>query len=245
MFLFTPIIPICYWALWKPERAFIGGWRRRALWLVVILLGLWIALAASGPQPFFSLLFIVYPLVYGVLLRYRVRALVIRASAGRIGRFLVVFVLLWLSESFAALDSAITAHDPLPRHMVNYIGFYLGLALVITLFLSRWRFTFSALFTVGGLWGVLVERQFAGASLLLSGDIVSFVVFASVIFPVYGLYLAGPFLLFHEEWSANSHTSRWRSIFLMVAVTVVPLLTWGLWIALLRLFGMDTTILVV
>jgi hypothetical protein len=243
--LVAPIIPICYWALWKPARAFQSGWRRRTLWLLAVLLVIYMMLAASGPEPFFSLLFIIYPILYGVLLRQIVRRCISPATFGRLRLFFVVFVLLWASELFAAIDSAIAHQDPLIRHMANYIGFYIGLALVVTWFLSRWRYTFPSLFSIGGLWGVLIEQQFLGIKILLNGDIATFLSFASVIFPVYGFYLAGPFLLFYEEWSVHPHTNRWQGLLLLLAVVVVPLLFWGLWFILLSLLGWDTTVLVV
>lgn len=241
--IFGLVILLCYWALWQPERAFGRGWRRRALWLVVAGYGLLVALAATGPQPFYSLLFIVYPLLYGVLLRRPVRALLRRVVAKPVGRFVVVFGLLWFSELFAALD--IADRDPVGRHMIVYIGFYVGLALVIVWAYNHWRYSFAALFTIGGLWGVLVERQFAGTMMLASGNIPTFLVFASLIFGVYGFFLAGPYLLFYEEFSANPRRSRWQQVALFIAVAVIPLVTWALWSLLLAALGFDTTVLVV
>jgi hypothetical protein len=236
--LFGLVIVICYWALRQPEAAFKPGWKRRAIALAVLAYGVIVLLSAWSGSPFYSLLFVAYPLIYGVLLRRPVRALV-----NRINPVIVVFGLLWFSELFAALD--IADRDPVGRHMVVYAGFYVGLALVVTFFLSRWRFTFATLFTVGGLWGVLIEQQFAGPVMLLAGDFAGFALFASLIFGVYGLYLAGPFLLFYEEWSANPNRSRLQAPLLLVAVAGVPLLTWAIWTGLLGLLGYDTTVLVV
>jgi len=241
--IFGLVIILCYWALWQPEKAFKRGWRRSTLWLIVLGYGSLSLLAATGTKSFWSLGFIIFPILYAVLLRDSVRRLITRIKHSSIGRFSVVFVLIWFSEIFAALD--IASYDPLRRHMIVYIGFYVGQALVIVFFLTRWRYTFPLLFTVGGLWGVLVERQFAGTTMLVSGNIFGFLTFASIIFPVYGFYLAGPYLLFYEEWSTNPHTSRWQNVLLFVSVAVFPLVTWTLWTALLGWLGLDTKVFVV
>jgi hypothetical protein len=241
--VFGLVIVICYWALWQPERSFRRGWRRRLLWLVALGYAALAGLAATGEKPFFSPLFIVFPLLYSVLLRKGVRRLFAGLIRSRNGRYILVFALIWFSEIFAALD--IASYDPLGRHMLNYVGFYIGLALVIVFFLSRWRYRFPALFTVGGLWGILVEQQFLGSKMLLSGNIIGFLIFASIVFPVYGFYLAGPYLLMYEELSENPRFSRWQYILLFIALSIVPFVTWGIWTLLLKLLGADTTVYVV
>ncbi|MEP6988706.1 MAG: hypothetical protein ABI970_24105 [Chloroflexota bacterium] len=241
--IFGLVIVICYWALWQPERAFRRGARCWLLWLVVIGYTSLAALASTGEKPFFSPLFIVFPILYGVLLRGVIRRLFAGLIRSRLGRYSLVFALLWFSEIFAALD--IASYDPLGRHMLIYVGFYIGLALVIVYFLSHWRFTFPALFTLGGLWGLLVEQQFLGSKMLLSGNIIGFLIFASITFPVYGFYLAGPYLLLYEELSPNPRTSRWQYILLFIALTLIPFVTWGIWTLLLKLLGADTTVYVV
>lgn len=241
---FGLVMAVCYWALRQPTQVFVRGARRWAVWAIALAyLGLTL-LGAAGQQPFtFALLFIAFPLLYSVLLRGAVRRLIRGLRRSRAGQWGVVFALVWFSEVFAALD--IAHYDPVGRHMIVYIGFYIGLALVIVFFQSRWRFSVPALLTLGGLWGLLVERQFAGSKMLLSGDIAGFLIFASIVFGVYGFYLAGPRLLFHEEWSANPPASRWQHLLLFVAVAVVPMLTWALWVLLLGAVGFDTTVYVV
>lgn len=241
--IFVLVIVICYWALWQPERAFVSGWRRWVLWLVVMVYSGLVVLATTGEKPFYSPLFVVFPLLYAVLLRGTVRSLLGRWKQSRIGQAIIIFLLIWFSEIFAALD--IASYDPIGRHMWNYIGFYIGLTLVIVFFLSRWRITFPALFTVGGLWGILVEQQFLGSKILLSGNLSGFQIFASIVFPVYGSYLVGPYLLFYEEWKITTTRTRWQYVLLFVALTVIPLVTWSIWTLLLNAFGMDTTVYIV
>ena len=96
-------------------------------------------------------------------------------------------------------------------------------------------------YVIGGLWGVLIEQQFRGPSLLLSGALLDFLAFGSFIFPVYGLYLAGPRLLFQEEINTELELapSKTMYLFLFIAVSVVPLAVWGLWNGLLTAIGID------
>jgi len=94
---------------------------------------------------------------------------------------------------------------------------------------------------VGGLWGVLVEQQYAGPKMLASGAVVEALAFGLYIFPVYGLYLAAPRLLFFEEFSLSRRTSRWQSIWLFLGISVLPLASWLLWSAILGKLGFDRT----
>src|SRR3954468_1169252 len=96
--VFGLVIVICYWALWQPERSFRRGWRRRLLWLVALGYAALAGLAATGEKPFFSPLFIVFPLLYSVLLRKGVRRLFARLIRSRNGRYILVFALIWFSE---------------------------------------------------------------------------------------------------------------------------------------------------
>jgi hypothetical protein len=243
LIFFALCIPILYWALAQPERAFVPGWRRRILWIIALAIVALVLFAATTEQPGFSLLFVAFPILYGVLLHRQVRALFRRWIGSRIGRFVLVFALLWFSELFAALD--IADRDPVGRHMIVYLGFYVGLALVITFVVPRWQYGFAALYTVGGLWGITVERQFAGIQMLVAGDLISFIAFASLIFSVYGLYAAGPYLLLHEEWSGHRPAPHWRHIVLFVLLAVVPLVTWGIFNLILARLGFDVNVLVV
>jgi hypothetical protein len=90
----------------------------------------------------------------------------------------------------------------------------------------RYRFSAQQTFCVGGLWGVLVEQQFASPKLLLAGQVAGAVGFALYIAPVYGLYLAAPRLLFFEEFNCSDRVSRWQSVWLFVTISVLPLAVW-------------------
>jgi hypothetical protein len=81
---FALCIPIFYWALAKPERAFVGGWRRRILWAIALFLSA-LALISLFDQVGTSVLFVAYPLLYGVLLRRPLRALFGRWMTSGVG----------------------------------------------------------------------------------------------------------------------------------------------------------------
>ena len=89
--------------------------------------------------------------------------------------------------------------------------------------------------------GVLIEQQFAGPKMLVSGAVVEAIGFGLYVFPVYGLYLAAPRLLFFEEFSRSNRTSRWQGIWLFLVIAVLPLAAWLLWSAILQALGFDRT----
>ena len=83
---------------------------------------------------------------------------------------------------------------------------------------------------VGGIWGVLFEQNYKGLEMLQAafpkGSVLpeweplwAFINFGGFIFGVYGFYLAGPYLLFYEEFSAKKRIHRpWKSISLFFLV---------------------------
>ena len=146
-----------------------------------------------------------------------------------------ICLLLWLEETWVIADF----HSPPLRHYAHYFGFYVGMTATIVLLYHHYLFTPLQTFIVGGLWGVLVEQQFGGPKLFFSGAVAQAVTFGVYVFPVYGLYLAAPRLLFFEEFSRPCRTSRWQALLLFVAITVLPLLVWAAWSAILKAFDFD------
>jgi hypothetical protein len=181
-------------------------------------------------QRFFSALFVAYPLLYVTLLRRPLRSL-FGVLPKWLGLFAAAFFLHWFEELFVVLDD----RGDIRAHLIEYAGFYLGYATTVAFLYTRWKFSFAQVFTVGGLWGVLVEQNFAGPAMLFAGlrgeagALVNFIFFASFIFIVYGLYLAGPYLLFREDLQTGRPVG-WKQLMLAyVSIVVVPLAAWGAW----------------
>ncbi len=230
-YLLAPLVIIIFYrAFRQPEKAFAAGWQRTTVVLIAIIYA-FLALAPllNGDRAF-SHLFFVYPLLYAVLFRRRILGWLGQSARRGVVTFCVVFLLLWFQEIFVVLDYG----GDIVAHLSAYIGFYLGIPLTFTL-LRRWNYSFAQLFTIGGLWGVLIEQEFLGPKMLLAGDWGGFFWFAPYIFVVYGLYLAGPYLLFCDQFKENERPSRLKLLVYFTDVLVIPLLTWG---AYTQVFGL-------
>ncbi len=229
-----PTILIVAWAFRHPEESFHLGRRYWGVFTVVAVHMLLALLSLTGEKSSLSEMFIAYPLIWSVLLRDRLRRLVpIPASIWLMA--VAICLLLWLEETWVIVDF----RSPPLRHYVHYFGFYAGMTATILWLYNRYRYSVLQTFVVGGLWGMLVEQQWKGPKMLLSGAVVEALAFGLYVFPVYGLYLAAPRLLFFEEFSASKRTSRWQATWLFLAITVLPLVTWAIWSTILRAVGFD------
>jgi len=224
------------WAFCRPEEAFRPGrryWGVLAITVVHVVLAL---LSLTGEKSSLSEMFVAYPLIWSVLFRDRIRGLLSRpVSVWWMAT--VICLLLWFEETWVIVDHG----SPPWQHYVHYFGFYFGMTATILWLFCRYRYTVLQTFVVGGLWGVLIEQQFAGPKMLVSGAVVEAIGFGLYIFPVYGLYLAAPRLLFFEEFSRSNRTSRWQGMWLFLVIAVLPLATWLLWSAILQALGFDRT----
>jgi hypothetical protein len=231
-----PTILIFAWVFLYPEESFHLGrryWGVLGIVAVHILLAL---LSLTGEKSCLAEMFIAYPLIWSVLLRDRLRRLVpIPASFWLMA--VGMCLLLWFEETWVIVDH----RSPPLRHYIHYFGFYLGVTATILWLYTRYRYTALHAFTVGGLWGILVEQQFAGPKMLATGAVVEALSFGLYIFPVYGLYLAAPRLLFFEEFSRSTRVSRWQGLWLFLGITVLPLGSWAIWSAGLQAAGFDRT----
>lgn len=231
-----PTILILAWAFCRPEEMFRPGRRYWGVLAIVVVHVSLALLSLTGEKSSLSELFVAYPLIWSVLLRDRIRGVLSSpASVWLMGT--AICLLLWFEETWVIVDH----HSPPVQHYIHYFGFYFGVATTILWFYCRYRYTALQTFVVGGLWGVLVEQQFAGPKMLASGAVVQALGFGLYIFPVYGMYLAAPRLLFFEEFSRSSRTSRWQGMWLFLGIAVLPLATWLLWSAILQAFGFDRT----
>lgn len=231
-----PTILILAWAFCRPQEILRPGRRYWSVFAIAIFHLLVALLSLTGEKSSLSELFVAYPLIWSVLFRDRLRRLL--PSPASIWLMAVtICVLLWFEETWVIVDH----RSPPWRHYIHYFGFYAGMTATILLLYCRYRYTALQTFVVGGLWGVLVEQQFKGPKMLLSGAVVDAIAFGLYIFPVYGLYLAAPRLLFFEEFSRSNRTSRWQGIWLFLGIAILPLAAWALWSMILQASGFDRT----
>jgi hypothetical protein len=230
------IVWALYWALKVPEEIFVPGKKRKVIKLIAGLFFVVALIGAFSEEHAYSLLFFTYPLAYAVLFRDRFRSVLGDTPADPVKLYAVLFVLLLAEELFVIGDSG----NPLGTHLIFYAGYYIGIMLTIVVLYRRWSYTLPQVFIVGGLWGVLIEQNFAGPTMLLSGDIVTLLAFGPFVFVVYGLYLAGPYLLFYEELKMRGQTHKQQTLILFVAITIIPLITWFLWSGLLDVLNIST-----
>lgn len=231
-----PTILILAWVFLHPEEACHPGRRYWGVFTVVAVHILLALLSLTGEKSSLSEMFVAYPLICSVLLRDRLRRLVpIPASFWLMA--VGICLLLWFEETWVIVDH----RSPPLRHYIHYFGFYFGVTATIVWLFTRYRYAAIQTFVVGGLWGCLVEQQFAGPKMLASGAVVEALTFGLYIFPVYGLYLAAPRLLFFEEFSLSNRTNRWQGLWLFLGITVLPLVTWAIWSAGLQAAGFNRT----
>jgi hypothetical protein len=234
LLLKLPTILILAWVFRRPEESFRLGrryWWVCAVAIVHVLLAL---LSLTAEKSSLSEIFVAYPLIWSVLLRERLRRLL--PDPAPVGLMVAtICLLLQFEESWVIVDY----RSPPLRHHVHYFGLYLGVTATIVWLFRRYRYSVQQTFIVGGLWGVLVEQQFAGPKMLLAGKLVEAVGFGVYIVPVYGLYLAAPRLFFFEEFGRSDRLGRWQVLWLFLAISVLPIATWLLWSAMLQSLGFD------
>lgn len=235
-------VPTLYW-VFKDENEINKGKKRIAVILLVVFYTL-IALIPSfeGKNAYYHFGFLAFPLLYSILLKKHFRKMIPPPSK-MWAVFIIIFLLFWFEEMVLSIGHVINgAYNngfySILTHLIGYLGFYFGVALTIVFFCRKWNFSLWQLFTAGGIWGLIWEQQLLGPIMLLSGDFFSFIIFASFVFPVYGLLLVGPRLLFSEELKSLKK-SRWQSLLLFVGIFLIPLIFWALFNWVFGIIGLD------
>jgi hypothetical protein len=233
------VLPMLYRIFKDPTRVLSGKYSRRGLKAIILVYAGFAIIALLLGGRFYSSLFVAYPLLYSVVSRDRIRSTWLFSS--RFAMFIIPFCLLWFEEIFAVLDY----YGVIIPHFIHYIGYYLGYAFVIRYFFRRWSFSFAQVMTIGGLFGLLIEGEFMMPQLFLQGlsgspeSLLYALIAAPFIFITHGFYLAGPYLLFHEEINQNPNANKRQIGFLSIAILVIPLLMWGIWSMIIGAGGFD------
>ena len=239
---------LLFWAFRRPEEIIVPGRKKKTILFIALfysILALLPFLEGKGEGLYYF--FVVYPLLYAVVFRNSLRRIFQPHVSKWFFLFSIIFLLLWIEEIPLAVGYVIDGVGEYQnwisvwRHLVSYAGFYVGLALTIVLFFRRWNYSPVEIFTVGGIWGIAIEQYFLGPQLLFSGAVLEFIAFASFIFPTYGLYLIGPYVLFYEEFKSEKPKIKWQSALLFVGVFTLTLAMWFLFGVLLKLIGAEVS----
>ena len=181
-------------------------------------------------------MFIAYPLIWSVLLRDRLRRLLppgIDMAHGH-GNLPAPLVRGDLGHRGPPQPSLCGTTSTTSASM-------LGMAATILWLYTRYRYTALQTFVVGGLWGVLVEQQFAGPKMLASGaGRVEALTFGSLHLPRLRPVSGGtPAARSSRSSAGRIGPSRWQGLWLFLGITVLPLVCWAIWSAVLQAVGFD------
>ena len=230
-----------YWALRYPKEAFQKGLKRNYIvgvtlgYVVLSLAGFFFANSTLTPW-----MFVYLPLLWSVVFREQLRVVLGKVKQSIIFRSIFCAMLLMIPETSLSLD---TKYD-IRTHLLTFLGFYLGLLCVFLLFNRQYKsLSFVQLYTVGGILGVIFEQNFQGLVLLFSGKFIEFLLFAIIIFQVYGFYLASPKLLFYEELQEKETESVAisQNIFLLFSIVLIVGSVWFVTLILLAFMGLIVT----
>ncbi len=195
--------------------------------------------------------FLIWPLLYAVVFRDKVRSLLSFSRTKLSLRYISIFLLLWVTEIFLVIDYNRTgfAQDygveqaikygsllSFGQHLFSYVGFYVGIAFVVGYFIWKYKISLNQTFLVGGIWGVLIEQNFLGIKLLFANPL-TLITFIPWTFLAYGMYVVGPYLLFYEEIqnTVDRRETRFIKLKLFLCLLIIPLITWYLWIGILSI----------
>jgi hypothetical protein len=254
MILFIVIYFSALFFLWKGlKKTEIEGdvktMRKTSIWLALVfgLLAILPILAHKPDRSLFNF-YLVWPLLYAVIFRGITRFIITPARKIQSLRYLVIFFLLWVLEIFLIIDYGRTGYkqnygvenkiiygtsQAFGQHLFVYMGFYIGIAMVVGYFLWKYKISLTKAFIIGGLWGIIVEQNFLGPILLVTNPL-SFLTFGPLTFITYGMYIAGPYLLFFEEIrSRERKETKYLNLKFFLAISIIPLIAWALWTKLI------------
>lgn len=200
--------------------------------IVLIVLGI-IPLIGIQSGGLSLVIFSIFVLLW--LFRVRLRALVRKIPLQLFVKFVslgIVFGL--LAECLVFLDSGIGIYgksglfsDSLLFNLVLSMGIY-GSLIIIWYFLSRrYKFSLIEVFLLAGIWGVVIEQDFA---VLLSLDVLAYI----YIFAVYGSIVSIPFLLVGDAFDKMRGKEDKVKYIVAFLAQFLAYIFGSLWISLLR-----------
>ena len=110
--------------------------------------------------------------------------------------------------------------------LVLGVGFYFFIALLWSILVKRYTFTFKSVFIIGGLWGIVMENDMAVlVSPLTQGILIGLLSYVFVFF-VYGPFMAIPPLFFKE--SLNTQERKEQKLRHGILAFLLLFAAWGL-----------------
>jgi len=166
--------------------------------IIMIVLGI-IPLLALMDGQFTLTIFSIFVLI--LLISPKLKPLIKKISLPLFLKFLILGIIFALITEFLVfLDSGIGItgesglfSQNLLFNLVLAMGIYVSLILVWYFLLKKYKFNLMGLFISAGIWGVIIEQDFA---VLLSFNLLAYL----YIFLVYGSFVALPFLLVKDDF---------------------------------------------
>lgn len=220
-----------------PDRRRMGRW----------LLGLSALLPLPGllAAPHDTMLPIYSLFVAAIFLRQPIEATVARVRLPRSLAFgllvlasgLLAETLAWTSSYLAQAPEPALLHPQLAYDLLLSPVVYGGWALAWLLLMRRWRFSLVEVFTIQGLYGILLEQQGAvlrqGLASLPWG-----IVMWAYVFLVYGSAIGLAYLPFERAFTGEPQRRGWPRLPIALGVTLLATVVSSVvWIAALHLLG--------
>lgn len=152
---------------------------------------------------------------------------------------LLTETLAWLSNYLAQAPEPALFHPQLAYDLLLSPVVYGGWALAWPLLMRRWRFTLAEVFTIQGLYGIVLEQDGAILRQGLAAMPWGMLLWAYV-FLVYGAAIGLAYLPFEGTYALEDRRRGWARLPIALGATLVATVVASLsWMAVLSLLGVD------
>jgi len=152
---------------------------------------------------------------------------------------LLTDTLAWASNYLAGAAEPALLHPQLAYDLLLSPVVYGGWALAWPLLMRRWRISLAEVFTIQGLYGILLEQQGA----ILRQGLASLpwgVLLWAYVFLVYGAAIGLAYLPFERHYAAEDRRRGWVRLPIALGATLVATVVSSLaWMAVLQLLGIN------